>query len=130
MLRPVIAQQALLQLQEISVDCLDGEFHENDAQAELDSRGKESNVNSPSEDNDSDLQNQVQVNQDLIGKDGTPWQALVISHVQRGRLQRKNILSFKSDPTAFATNRITESSPLSSFRVSFDEAMLQNIKKC
>ena len=61
----------------------------NDAQAELDSRGEESDVDSPSEDDDSDLQNQVQVNQDLIGKDGTAWQALAISHVQRGRLQQK-----------------------------------------
>ena len=68
----------------------------------------------------------------MIGKDGTAWQALAISHVQRGRLQQKNILSFKSafaaSVSAFATNKITESSPLSSF----DEAMLRNtcIRKC
>ena len=90
MLRRVTAQQALLRLQNISVDCSDGEYSDselddaltNDAQAELDSSGEESDVDSPSEDNDSDLQNQVQVNQDLIGKDGTAWQALAISHVQ------------------------------------------------
>ena len=82
----------------------------NDAQAELDSSGEKSDVDSPSEDNDSDLQNQVQVNQDLIGKDGTAWQALAISHVQRGCLQQQNILSFKPGPTAFATSIITENS--------------------
>ena len=50
--------------------------------------------------------------------------------MQRGRLQRQNTLSFKPGPTAFATSRITESSPLLSFRVLFDEAMLRNIRKC
>ena len=91
--------------------------------------GKNQDVDSPSEDDDSDLQNQVQVNQDLIGKDGTAWQALAVSHVQRGRLQQQNILSFKPGPTAFAISRIIESSPLSSFCVLFDEAMLRNIRK-
>ena len=80
----------MLRLQDISADCSDGKYSDselndaltNDAQAELDLSGKESDVDIPKEDDDSDLQNQVQVNQDLIGKDGTAWQALVISHVQ------------------------------------------------
>ena len=138
MLRHVIAQQTLLQLQGISADCSDGEYSDselddaltNDAQAELDSNGEELDVGSPSEVDNSDLQNQVQMNQVLIGKKGTAWQALVISQVQRGHLQRKNILSFKPGPTIFATSRITESSPLSLFRVLFDEVMLKNIRKC
>ena len=104
----------MLRLQEISADCSDCEYSDsepddaltNDAQAELDSSGEESDVDNPSEEDDSDLQNQVQVNQDLIGKDGTAWQALVISHVQRGRLQQQNILSFKPSPTAFATTEL------------------------
>ena len=90
MLRRVTAQQALLRLQGISADCSNGEYSDselddaltNDAQAELDLSGEKSDVDSPSEDDDSDLQNQVQVNQDLIGKDGTAWQALAISHIQ------------------------------------------------
>ena len=95
MLRRVTAQKTLLQLQYISADCSDGEYLDrelgdaltNDAQAELDSNGEELDVDSPSEDNNNHLQNQVQINQDLIGKDGTAWQALAISHEQRGRLQ-------------------------------------------
>ena len=91
MLRRVTMQQALLQLQNISEDCSDGEYSDsklddaltNDAQAELDSHGEESDVDSPSKDDDSDLQNQVQVNQDLIRKDGTAWQPLAISQVRR-----------------------------------------------
>ena len=102
----------------------------NDAEAELDSSGKESDVDSLSEDDDSDLQNQVRVNQDLIGKDETVWQALAIFHVQQGRLQQKNILSFKPGTTAFATSRISKSIPLSLFRVLFVEGMLRNIRKC
>ena len=97
MLTRITAQQALLRLQDISADCSDGEYSDselddaltNDAQAELDSNGEELDVDSPSEDDDNDLQNQVRVNQDLIGKDRTAWQALAIFHVQRGRLQQK-----------------------------------------
>ena len=50
--------------------------------------------------------------------------------MQRGRLQQRNILNFKPGPTAYATCRIIECSPLSSFRFLFDEAMLRSIKKC
>ena len=89
MLRRVTAQQALLRLKNISADCSDGEYSDselddalaNNLQAELDSSGEKSDVNSPSEVDDNDLQNLVQVNQDLIGKDRTAWQALAISHV-------------------------------------------------
>ena len=38
-------------------------------------------------------------------------------------------MSFKSGSTAFATSRLIESSPLSSLRVLFDEAMFRNIRK-
>ena len=73
----------MLRLQDISVDCSDGEDSNselNDAlnndleEVELDSNGEESGVSS-SEDDDNDPPNQVQVNQDFIGKDGTVWQA-------------------------------------------------------
>ena len=137
MLTRLTAQQALLQLQDISADCSDGEYSDSelddalktDAQAELDSSGEESDIDSSSKDDDSYLQNQVQVNQDFYRKDGIAWQAFAISHVQRERLQQKNILSFKPGPTAFATSKINKISALSLFRVLFDEAMLRNIRK-
>ena len=56
--------------------------------------------------NDDGLQNPVQVNQDLIGKNGTAWQALASSHVQRGRLQQQNILNFMRGPTAHSITGI------------------------
>ena len=132
------APQVLLRLQDISVDCsdvedsnseLNGALNNDLEEVELDSSGEESGVSS-CEDDENDPPNQVQVNQDLIGKDGTVWQALATSHLQGGRLQQQNILSFKPGPTAFVTSRIMESSPLSSFRDLFDEAMLRNIRKC
>ena len=139
MLRRITAQQVLLQLHDISADYSDGEYSNselndaltNDAQAELDSRGEESDVDSPIEDEDRDLQNQVQVNQDLTGKRRNSLANFgYFPCATRVLVTNKNILSFKPGPTAFATSRITESSPLSSFRVLFDEAILRNIRKC
>ena len=66
------------------------------------------------------------VNQDLIGKYGTVWQALTGFYVQRGRLQQQIIINFKPGPTAYATSRIIESSQLSSFRV----CLTTRVRKC
>ena len=81
-------------------------------------------------DDDNNIQNQVLVNRDLIGKYGTAWQALAIFHVQSERLQQQNILSFKPGPTALATTRIIDFNPLASFRVLFDGATRRNIRIC
>ena len=100
----LIAQHALLRLQGISTDCSDGEDSDSNGkdalasnkEVEPDSTGEESCVDSAYEDNDS--QNQVQVNPDLIEKDGL-----------QGRLYQQNIMSFKSGSTAFAVRRMNES---------------------
>ena len=54
---------------------------------QLDSSREESDVNSASEHNKNDPQNQVKVNQDLIVEDKRVLQALATPHVQLGRLQ-------------------------------------------
>ena len=138
--RRITARQSLLALQDISADCSDGESSDselndglvNDVEEQVDSSGEDSDNDSDCEDSDSDSdqQNPVQANQDFTGKDGMAWQAMDVSHVQRGRLQQQNILNFKPSPTAFATHKVSETSPLSSFRVVFDEPMLRNIRKC
>ena len=96
MSRSFTAPKVLLRWQDISVGCWDcKDFNskiddalDNDLEEmELDSSGEESGVNSSSEDDDNDPPNQVQVNQDLIGKDGIIWQALATSYAQRGSLQ-------------------------------------------
>ena len=48
---------------------------------EPDSNVEELGVNSSSKDDNNDRSNQVQVNQDFFGKDGTVWQALATLHV-------------------------------------------------
>ena len=113
----VAAQDAFLRLQDISADSSDGEYSDTEHDDELIndvkidfSDGEDSD--SSNKDDDGDLQNPVQVNHDLIGKDGTAWQALGGSHVQRGRLQQQNVLNFKPGPTAYATSRIIKSSSL------------------
>ena len=82
--RSLTAPQALLQLQDISEDCSDGKdfnievdnaLDNNLEEKELVSSGEESDVNSASNDNDNDLQNQLQV-LDLIIKNEIVWLVL------------------------------------------------------
>ena len=76
MQRRVTAQDALLRLQHISGDSTDGEYYDSEHydelinDVEIDFSDREDS-DSSSEDDDGDLQNPVQENQDLIGKDGT-----------------------------------------------------------
>ena len=94
--RSFTAPQALLQLQDILAHCSDGKNSNNEIdnaldnnleEVQLDSSGEESDVNSASEQNKNDPQNQVKVNQDLIVKDERAWQALATPHSQIGHLQ-------------------------------------------
>ena len=60
MLRPITAQQALLQLQDISADCSElDDTLTNDEELELDSSEEDSYVDNASEDDDCDSQNQA-----------------------------------------------------------------------
>jgi len=45
-------------------------------------------------------------------------------------LQQQNVVNVRPGPTAFATNRVIEGSPSSSFRITFSDEMLRNIQKC
>ena len=47
-----------------------------------------------------------------------------------GRLQQQNIMRIRPDPSAYASTRIISDSPLSSFRILFNELMLINLQKC
>ena len=66
----------------------------------------------------------------IQGLDGTRGQKISISNASWGRPLSHNILRFQSDPTSYATRRVISGTPLSSFRILFDEPMLRNIKKC
>ena len=63
------------------------------------------------------------------GKDGSCWQALTPNQAVSGRLQQQNIMRSRPGSTAYAFSRIISDSPLSSFRILFNEPMLRNIQK-
>ena len=146
MSRRLIATQALGLLREILSDCSDGaqsdddmndvenelvqvalsdeESSDSDNEDELDSGAAVSpnNVNTEAEEEDD--------KQIFKGKDGSRWQALASNHAVDGRLEQQNILRIRRGTTAYAASRIISDSPLSSFRVLFNELMLRNIQKC
>ena len=133
------APQALLRLQDILADCLDDEYCSSEVdnalgynleEVKLDSSGEVTCVNRDREDVYNNSQIQLQVNQDLIEKDKTVCHTFATSHVQRGRLQQLNILSFKSSPTTFSTSKIIVCNSLESFHGLFNRALLRNVKKC
>ena len=65
------------------------------------------------------------------GRDGTTWRLLVAQkYVTAGRLPIQNVLRKKPGPTAYAQTKVNKHSPLSSFRVFFDEPMIRHIQKC
>ena len=72
---------------------------------------------------------QEQQTHEVMAKDGTTWKFSVASQVVRGRLQQQNIVRTCSGPTAFSSAHVVRGSPLSSFRVLFDEAMLHHLQR-
>ena len=66
----------------------------------------------------------------LLSKDRSHWRRLVSSQVTTGRLQQHNIVRIRAGPTSYFTSSIIRRSPLSSFRIFFNEPTLKNILKC
>ena len=63
-------------------------------------------------------------------RDGSVWLKASVPQVLRGRLQQQNVLRIRPGPTSYSTARVMRDTPVSAFRVLFDEAMLRNIQKC
>ena len=63
-------------------------------------------------------------------RDGSVWLKASVPQVLRGRLQQQNVLRIRPGPTFYSTARVMRDTPVSAFRVLFDEAMLRNIQKC
>ena len=66
----------------------------------------------------------------IQGRNGTKWQKIAVSSASQGRLQSHNILRCRPGSTSYATRHVFSGSPVSSFRILFDEAMLRGIQKC
>ena len=146
MSRRLTSTQALGLLRDISSDCSDGEQSDenmNDVENEI-VQVTLSDEESSNSDNDNELDSGATVSSNNVnteaeeendeqifrGKDGSCWLALAPNQAVSGRLQQQNIMRIRPGPTAYAFSRIISDSPLSSFRIFFNEPMLRNIQKC
>ena len=133
----IAASRALEILQNLSSDCSDndGSYSEIDpvVNAALASVPAEESDESDSDDEADDqvTHSVVQGGPNLFqGRDGSKWRKIGVSSAAQGRLQSHNIRRFQPGPTSYSTSRVDTESPVSAFRILFDEPMLRNIKKC
>ena len=66
----------------------------------------------------------------LLSKNRSQLRRSVPSQVTTGRPQQHNIVRIRVGPTSYFTSSIIRGSPLSSFRIFFNEPTLKNILKC
>jgi len=141
MVRKLTAHPVLQRLQDIESDCSDGDLCDSEDHLGYDEppsavESDEKTTVTDSSDKDTDHVAVTDSNgnddgvQHFIGKDGSSWRILSTFQVQRGRLQQQNVVNVRPAPTEFATNRVIEGSPSSSFRIIFSKAMFRNIQKC
>jgi len=139
--RRLTAHQVLQRLQDIELDCSDGDLCDSEDHlgydvppSAVESDEKTTVTDSSDKDTDHVAVTDSDGNDDgvqhFIGKDGSSWRMLCTFQVQRGHLQQQNVVNVRPAPTEFATNRVIEGSPSSSFRIIFSEAMFRNIQKC
>ena len=62
------------------------------------------------------------------GRDGTLWSE-ISSGTTCGQTSLHNIMRLTPGPTSYASSRIVTGSPLSAWRILFDEAILRNIRR-
>ena len=131
------AKRALEFLQNLPSDCSDSDCSDSEinpvVNAVLASVPAVDSDETASDDEDDDQMPHLvdQGRQDLIqGRDGSRWRKIAVSSASQGRLQSHNILRFQPGPTSYSFCHVDTDSPVSSFRVLFDEPMLRNIRKC
>ena len=139
------ADQALQLLQIIALKSFDGEYADSKSD-ELNNVIVDIKNEENSSDSDDEYTNQeAPINTDdgararsssdndeqiLLSKDKSHWRRSVPSQVTTGRLQQHNIVRIRAGPTSYFTSSIISGSPLSSFRIFFNEPTLKNILKC
>ena len=146
MLRRLTTTQALGLLRNILLGCSDGEQSDDDMN-DVENEAVQvtlSDEESSDSDNDDELNSGAAVSPNNVnteaekeddeqvfwGKDGSCRLALAPNQAVSGRLQQQNIMKIRSGSTAYAFFRIISDSPLSAFRILFNEPMLRNIQKC
>ena len=145
------AEQALEFLQDIAADESDGEFSDSDNEKINNafasaSKAEVSDSEKSTDDEEEDIQDSTvddnqpanlvsHVDDDnntpvIQSRDGSFWQTSTPSQVAVGRRQQQNVVKVRAGPTSYATCRVIDGSPLSSFRLLFNEPMLRHIQKC
>ena len=132
----IAASCALKILQNLSSDCCDNDCSDSEIDPVVNAAlASVPAVESDKSDSDDEADDQVthsvvQGGPGLIqGRSGSKWRKIAASSAAQGRLQSHNILLFQPGPTSYSTSRIGTDSPVSSFRILFNEPMLRNIKK-
>ena len=141
--RRLTATQALGLLRHISSDCSNGEQSDDDVENEVvqvtlsdeessnSDNGDELGSGAAVSPNNVNIQAEEEDDEQIFrGKDGSCWLASAPNQAVSGRLKQQNIMRSRPRPTAYASSRIIFDSPLSSFRILFNEPMLRNIQKC
>ena len=145
------AEQALEFLQDIAADESDGEFLDSDNE-EINnafasaSKAEVSDSEKSTDDEEEDIQDStVDDNQPanlvshedddnktpvIQSRDGSFWLTSTPSQVAVGRRQQQNVVKVRAGFTSYATCRVIDGSPLSSFRLLFNKPMLRHIQKC
>ena len=139
------ADQELQLLQSIGLESFDGEYSDfksdelnnviADIQNEEDSSDSDDEYANQKAAINTDDSTRAQSSSDndeqiLLSEDGSHWRRSVPSQVTAGQLQQHNIVRSNAKPTSYFTSSIIRGSPLSSFRILFNEPMLRNIQKC
>ena len=138
--RRIAARRALEIMQNLPSDCSDDDGSDSEIIDPAVNTALASVPSIESDESDSDEEDDDQVTHSVVqgqgvpgmiqGRDGSRWQKIGVSSAAQGRLQSQNILRFQPGPTSYSTRRVDSDSPVSSFRILFDEPMLRNIKKC
>ena len=136
--RRIAARRALEIMQNLPSDCSDDDGSDSEIIDPAVNAALASVPSIESDESDSDEEDDDQVTHSVVqgqgvpgmiqGRDGSRWQKIGVSSAAQGRLQSQNILRFQPGPTSYSTRRVDSDSPVSSFRILFDEPMLRNIK--
>ena len=139
------ADQASQLLQSIGLESSDGEYSDSKSdelnnvianiqneEDSYDSDDEYTNQEAPINTDDSTRAQNSSDNDEQIflSEDGSHWRRSVPSQVTAGQLQQHNIVRSNAGPTSYFTSSIIRGSPISSFRILFNEPMLRNIQKC
>jgi len=135
--RALKPEQILETLQNIPSDASDNDELDDSESGGDDYIPADESISSPDSENEeqpastTSLSNHSTVSTSCVtSKDGSRWRWAAASEAIRGRLQAQNIVRIRPGPTAYSVRNVVGDSPLSAFKILFDESMFRHIQKC